>query len=126
MRPAELLLALRSAGLVLDVSGSALLVTPAGKLTDELRSLTRALKDELVDLVLHEGSVETFEERAAIMQFDGGMTRLQAEAAARIVIDRARRNHKRGLAHLETANLPTGRRGREGPDGDDHEPRETP
>jgi len=36
---------------------------------------------------------EAFEERAAIMEFDGGMTRLDAEAAARIVIANARRNH---------------------------------
>jgi len=36
---------------------------------------------------------EAFEERAAIMEFDGGMTRPEAEAAARIVIANARRNH---------------------------------
>ncbi len=93
MKAADVLRALRRAGLVLDVSGSALLVAPAGKLTDELRSLTRAFKEELVDLVLYEGTVEAFEERAAIMEFDGGMTRPEAEAAARIVIANARRYH---------------------------------
>ena len=36
---------------------------------------------------------EDFEERAAIMEFDGGMTRPEAEAAARAVIAYARRNH---------------------------------
>ena len=36
---------------------------------------------------------ESFEERAAIMEFDGGMTRLEAEAAARILIGNARRKH---------------------------------
>ena len=93
MRAVDVLLALRRAGLVRDVSGPALLVTPARKLTDELRSLTRAFKEELVGLVLHEGTVEAFEERAAIMEFDGGMTRPEAEAAARVVIANARRNH---------------------------------
>ena len=36
---------------------------------------------------------EAFEERAAIMEFDGGMTRVEAEAAARILIGNARRKH---------------------------------
>ena len=36
---------------------------------------------------------EDFEERAAIMEFDGGMTRSEAEAAARILIGNARRKH---------------------------------
>ena len=91
MTPTELRQALRRADLVLDVSGSALLVTPAARLTDALRSHIRAHKDALIDLVLIEG--EAFEERAAIMEFDGGMTRPEAEAAARAVIAYARRNH---------------------------------
>ena len=93
MKAAEVLHTLRRAGIALDVSGAALLVTPAGRLTDELRLQIRAFKEELVSLVLHEGDVEAFEERAAIMEFDGGMTRPEAEAAARIVIANARRNH---------------------------------
>ena len=36
---------------------------------------------------------EDFEERAAIMEFDGGMTRSEAEAAARTLIGNARRKH---------------------------------
>ena len=36
---------------------------------------------------------EAFEERAAIMEFDGGMTRVEAEAAARILIGNARRKY---------------------------------
>ena len=37
---------------------------------------------------------EAFEERAAIMEFDGGMTRPEAEAAARtVVIDNERGTH---------------------------------
>lgn len=36
---------------------------------------------------------EAFEERAGIMEFDGGMTRSDAEAAARILIANARRKH---------------------------------
>ena len=36
---------------------------------------------------------EDFEERAAIMEFDGGMTRAEAEATARILIGNARRKH---------------------------------
>ena len=53
-----------------------------GKLTDELRCLIRAFKEELVTLVLHEGDVEAFEERAAIMEFDAGIQRDLAEALA--------------------------------------------
>ena len=93
MKAAEVLHTLRRAGIALDVSGAALLVTPAGRLTDELRLQIRAFKEELVSLVLHEGDVEAFEERAAIMEFDGGMTRPEAEAAAQLVIANARRNH---------------------------------
>ena len=36
---------------------------------------------------------QAFEERAAIMEFGGGMTRVEAEAAARILIGNARRKH---------------------------------
>ena len=93
MKAAELRQTLRRAGIALDVSGAALLVTPAGRLTDELRSQIRALKEELVNLVLHDDDVEAFEERAAIMEFDGGMTRPEAEAAARIVIANAKSKH---------------------------------
>ena len=93
MTATDVLRTLRRAGVVLEVSGSALLVTHARKLTDELRSLICAFKEELVCLVLHESDVEAFEERAAVMNFDGGMTRPEAEAAARIVIANAKRNH---------------------------------
>ncbi len=93
MTATDVLRTLRRAGVVLEVSGSALLVTPARKLTDELRSLICAFKEELVCLVLHESNVEAFEERAAMVKVDARMTRPEAEAAARIVIANARRNH---------------------------------
>ena len=40
---------------------------------------------------------EAFEERAAIMEFDGGMTRPEAEAAARTVIANAKEEPCRRL-----------------------------
>lgn len=40
--------------------------------------------------------LEAFEERAAIMEFDGGMTRAEAEAAARAIITTALRSARRG------------------------------
>ncbi len=40
--------------------------------------------------------LEAFEERAAIMEFDGGMTRSEAEAAARSIIATASSSARRG------------------------------
>ena len=49
---------------------------PKGVLTDMLRQAIRTHKPELLDLV------ETFEERAAIMECDGGVPRAEAESLA--------------------------------------------
>lgn len=94
MTAAELLEDLRRAGLTLDVAGKALLVAPAGRLTDSLRTRIRLHKDALVVLLLEEAETENFEERAAIMQHDGGLSREEAEAAARALIQRARNRNE--------------------------------
>ena len=79
----ELLHHLRGAGLVLTVTpAGGLHVAPREALTDDLRAVIRAERDSLVRALDAEAQREAFEERAAIMEFDGGMTRADAEAAA--------------------------------------------
>lgn len=51
-------------------------------LTQMLPTLT-AYRDELAEALRLEAQAEAFEERAAIMEYDGGMTREDAESAAR-------------------------------------------
>lgn len=63
-----------------------LIVRPASTLTTAHRQALRAAKQELLLLLAPVGDssrVEEFEERAAIMEFDGGLSRSEAEAAAR-------------------------------------------
>ncbi len=91
MRAHDLLLNLRSAGFRLEAVENKLFVVPASRLSEANRAEVRAHVGEL--LLLIDAEYEAFEERAGIMEFDGGMSRSEAEAAARIVIDRARRNH---------------------------------
>lgn len=90
----DLLGELRRAGFTLDVAGKALLVAPAGRLNDSLRAWIRFHKESLVALLLEESETENFEERAAIMEHDGGLSREEAEAAARALIQRARDRHE--------------------------------
>jgi hypothetical protein len=84
---------LRSAGFRLDAADNRLLVAPARSLSDAHRADVRAHVGELLRLIDAEYALEAFEERAGIMEFDGGMTRSDAEAAARILIANARRKH---------------------------------
>ncbi len=51
MTPFTLYLALYRSGLLLSIDGEKLLVTPADKLTDELRLAIRQYKPELVELL---------------------------------------------------------------------------
>ena len=100
MNAGEALVQLRAAGLVLDVAGEALLARPAHRITDNHRALIRAHKDALVQLVLFEPDREWMEERAAILQFDAGMTRVDAEKQASELLQRLR---------TETRHSPTTR-----------------
>jgi hypothetical protein len=84
---------LRTAGFRLDAADNRLLVAPASRLSDAHRADVHAHVLELLQLIDAEYAREAFEERAGIMEFDGGMTRSDAEAAARILIANARRKH---------------------------------
>ena len=87
----ELLHHLRGAGLVLTLTpAGGLHVAPRNALTDDHRAAIRAERDALVLALMaaeHEADAEAFEERAAIMEFDGGLPRAEAEAAARQCAD---------------------------------------
>jgi hypothetical protein len=69
-------------------------VTPAKALTDELRASIKEHKAELVGYLLNtaandanEAERELIEERAAIMEYDGGVERPRAERAAKLHTD---------------------------------------
>ena len=82
----DLLRHLRDAGLVLRLtSDGGLHVAPRDALTDAHRAAIRAGRESL--LVALQAEQEAFDERAAIMQFDGGLPRAEAEVAARQCID---------------------------------------
>lgn len=79
----ELLHHLRGAGLVLTLTpAGGLHVAPRTALNDDHRAVIRAERDALVLALRAEVQCEAFEEWAAIMEFDGGLTRSEAEAAA--------------------------------------------
>lgn len=80
MDAAELLRHLVRCGCMLEAEADGHRLTVTGALPDELRQSIRDHKAEL--LALLEAKREAFEERAAIMEFDGRMTRKDAEAAA--------------------------------------------
>jgi hypothetical protein len=77
MTPLALFRVLRSAGVILRPDGDRLHVdAPAGVLTDALRQAMRQQKESLL------GLVEWYEERAAIAEYCGGLSRPEAEALA--------------------------------------------
>lgn len=82
----EVLDTLNAAGLVLSLTpDNRLKVTPASAMTPELRDVIRLYKLLLVDYLIqqtNEAERELFEERAAIMEYDGVMMRAQAERLA--------------------------------------------
>lgn len=67
---------IRNHGLEIDAIDGDLHVRPRERITDALRQIIRMQKTTLVDFL------EAHEERAAIMEFDGGMSRQEAEVAA--------------------------------------------
>ncbi|MBF0110881.1 MAG: hypothetical protein HQL76_17070 [Magnetococcales bacterium] len=106
---------LREVGLNFSLAGDILRVTPREKLTDETRSLIRAHKNELINMLRAEAPAdpgskpslppgrmiserdsghqtesslacggEVFEERAAIIEHEGGIPREWAEELARL------------------------------------------
>jgi len=105
------LLALVEAGVVLWAEGDRLRFrAPEGALTDELRGRVGPCRGALLVLVKAGAvlpvsradwpaeTVENCEERAGVMQFDGGLRRADAEVAAerRVRVEYARRFIERG------------------------------
>lgn len=80
---------LRRSGFALSVEGGKLIVAPGSRLTDADRTFLRAHKPALMALLKDPPASpapvidwEAFEERAAIMEYDGGLTREEAERKA--------------------------------------------
>ena len=113
MGAADLLKHVRAAGFTLDRADGKLLVAPASMLTDELRIALRASKTEVLALLdaEREAEVEAFKERAAIMEFDGGLSRAEAEVAARQCVDCEHFGRRRNCLEPVTAGRLTQARG---------------
>jgi protein-disulfide isomerase-like protein with CxxC motif len=92
----DLVTKLRAAGITLSLDGGNLVATPKAAITDELRSLIRAHKADILAALAQEQAAaqdlrEAFEERAAVLQHDAGLPRADAELeAARITATYAR------------------------------------
>ena len=81
----------------------------ASMLTDELRAALRASKPDMLALLAAEQ--EAFEERAGIMEFDGGLPRAEAEAAARQCVDCEHYGRRRTCLEPVAAGLLTAEEG---------------
>lgn len=91
MEPAALLAHLRAHGLRLDVDPAGrILAGPRAALTPELRELIHTHRAALIEALHREqDAAEFYEERAAILEHDAGLTRKNAEAeAARLTVVR--------------------------------------
>ena len=73
---ASLLRELRDHGIELEIVGHRLRYRPKSAVTPELRERMAACQEGLLALI------EQLEERAAIMEFDGGLSRAEAERQA--------------------------------------------
>jgi len=98
MSAAEILHTLTDQGFTLAVEGDRLTVSPSSRLTDPMRAAIRQHKLEIVALLAANDAAvsdpppltaddqaaiqESIVERAAILEFDAGMERRQAEIAA--------------------------------------------
>ena len=76
METLTLLSEIKNHGLDVQAIDGNLHVRPRERITVSIRATIRQHKAALVDFL------ETYEERAAIMEFDGGLSRQDAEAAA--------------------------------------------
>ncbi len=80
MRVAEILGECRRAGLTLRLDGTNIRIRPKSNLTDNVLTLIKAHKQDLVDALLDRH--EATEERAAILEHDHGLTHQQADMEA--------------------------------------------
>lgn len=81
----EMLHELAAAGVEVAVVGDKVRVQPAIRLTDQHRLALREAKTEIISLLSAAAilaDLEAFEERAAILEFDAGMPRADAEVMA--------------------------------------------
>lgn len=82
MRAADILAAAKAAGITLTAEGDGIRATPRAALTDTLRAGIRENREAI--LAALRTDPEAIEERAAILEFDGGLTRELAERLAGI------------------------------------------
>ena len=85
MQAYQMLQRLRADGLQFGLSGGQLAVQPRAHITDEIRNAIKSRRDELVQLVEAERCLpcpHDILERAAILEFDGGYSRDEADARA--------------------------------------------
>jgi hypothetical protein len=75
MNPSALLAHLRTSGFTIQPDGDTLIVSPASRLADDLREAICQAKPDLMALLWAENLREHFEERAAILECDGGLSR---------------------------------------------------
>lgn len=76
MAASKVIEAIRTHGLSISADNGNLHVWPKDRITPEMRATIRSMKTALLDFI------DDYEERAAIMEYDGGMSRTEAEAAA--------------------------------------------
>ncbi len=76
MEAGLLLQEIKAHGLDIHAVDGNLHVLPRDRITDHIRASIRNLKPALLDFL------EAYEERAAIMEFDAGLSRQDAEVAA--------------------------------------------
>lgn len=95
---------LRHAGLTVEAEGDRLLVRPRELINDDLRALIREHKPEIMALLRRAAPFdpEAWGERAAIAEFDGGLSRVDAEALAWAEDDRRRCRHCLNLSKAGT------------------------
>jgi hypothetical protein len=86
----NLLNEINQAGLIVSLVGDRIKVDNPAKLTDGLRNLLRTNKQEIIRQLsgaqLQQNIREQIEERSAIMEYDGGLSRKDAEQAAAAAI----------------------------------------
>ncbi len=85
MQACQMLQRLRADGLQFGIQDGQLAVRPRERITNEIRNTIKLCRDELVRLIEAEGGAPCRHdvlERAAILEFDGGYCREEADALA--------------------------------------------
>lgn len=110
MHAAEIIKDIQAVGATVQAVGDKLIVRPAGRLPEPLRVLIREYKPEILaalaaDPVAEQAAdlIEHFTERAAILEYDGGLFRHQAEAEAARMTATLARNRGYAWAALRLA-----------------------